>query len=230
MNADKIPDIIIGRLPIYLRALQRLADQGIRNTSSQELGEMIGISAAQIRKDISQFGEFGKQGTGYSIPFLIERLQGILKVNRVWDVIIVGMGDMGHALARYNGFVNRGFNVVMLFDNDPEKVGQKVNGLEVLDANALVDKVKENRIKVAMLTVPASAAQEVANLLVRAGVKAILNYAPIHLTVPKDVHVQHIDPATHLQRMTYICRQHPLQVSREFTLIYCMRRINPWKR
>jgi redox-sensing transcriptional repressor len=203
MNADKIPDIIIGRLPIYLRALQRLADQGIRNTSSQELGEMIGISAAQIRKDISQFGEFGKQGTGYSIPFLIERLQGILKVNRVWDVIIVGMGDMGHALARYNGFVNRGFNVAMLFDNDPEKVGQKVNGLEILDTNTLVDKVKENRIKVAMLTVPASTAQEVANLLVRAGVKAILNYAPIHLTVPKDVHVQHIDPATHLQRMTF---------------------------
>lgn len=203
MNADKIPDIIIGRLPIYLRALQRLAEQGIRNTSSQELGEMIGISAAQIRKDISQFGEFGKQGTGYSIPFLIERLQGILKVNRVWEVIIVGMGDMGHALARYNGFVNRGFNVVMLFDNDPEKVGQRVNGLEVLDTNTLVDKVKENRIKVAMLTVPASAAQEAANLLVKAGVKAILNYAPIHLNVPKDVHVQHIDPATHLQRMTY---------------------------
>jgi redox-sensing transcriptional repressor len=203
MNADKIPDIIIGRLPIYLRALQRLADQGIRNTSSQELGEMIGISAAQIRKDISQFGEFGKQGTGYSIPFLIERLQGILKVNRVWDVIIVGMGDMGHALARYNGFVNRGFNVSMVFDNDPGKVGQKVDDLEILDANALVDKVKENRIKIAMLTVPASAAQEVANLLVKAGVKAILNYAPIHLNVPKDVHVQHIDPATHLQRMTY---------------------------
>lgn len=203
MNADKIPDIIIGRLPIYLRALQRLADQGVRNTSSQELGEMIGISAAQIRKDISQFGEFGKQGTGYSIPFLIERLQGILKVNRVWDVIIVGMGDMGHALARYNGFVNRGFNVVMLFDNDPGKVGQKVNDLEILDANTLVDRVKENRIKVAMLTVPASAAQEVANLLVKAGVKAILNYAPTHLNVPKDVHVQHIDPATHLQRMTY---------------------------
>lgn len=203
MNADKIPDIIIGRLPIYLRALQRLAEQGIRNTSSQELGEMIGISAAQIRKDISQFGEFGKQGTGYSIPFLIERLQGILKVNRVWDVIIVGMGDMGHALARYNGFVNRGFNVVMLFDNDPERVGQRVNGLEVLDTNTLVDKVKENRIKVAMLTVPASAAQEAATLLVKAGVKAILNYAPIHLNVPKDVHVQHIDPATHLQRMTY---------------------------
>lgn len=203
MNADKIPDIIIGRLPIYLRALQRLAEKGVRNTSSQELGEMIGISAAQIRKDISQFGEFGKQGTGYSIPFLIERLQGILKVNRVWDVIIVGMGDMGHALARYNGFVNRGYQVTMLFDNDPAKIGQKVNDLEILGTAAMVEKVRENRIKVAMLTVPASAAQEVAEQLVKAGVKAILNYAPIHLNVPRDVHVQHIDPAIHLQRMTY---------------------------
>ena len=203
MNADKIPDIIIGRLPIYLRALQRLADQGIHNTSSQELGEMIGISAAQIRKDISQFGEFGKQGTGYSIPFLIERLQGILKVNRVWDVIVVGAGDIGHALARYNGFVNRGFQVVMVFDSDPNKVGQKVNDLEILGMDTMVEKVKQNKIKIAMLTVPASAAQTVADQLVKAGVKAILNYAPIHLNVPADVHVQHIDPATHLQRMTY---------------------------
>jgi len=203
MNADKIPDIIIGRLPIYLRALQLLAEQGIHNTSSQELGEMIGISAAQIRKDISQFGEFGKQGTGYSIPFLIERLQSILKVNRVWDVIIVGMGDIGHALARYNGFVNRGFHVTMLFENDPKKIGNKVNGIEIFSTDAMADKIKQNKIKVAMLTVPASAAQEVTDQLVKAGVKAILNYAPIHLSVPKDVHVQHIDPATHLQRMTY---------------------------
>ncbi|MCK6538702.1 MAG: redox-sensing transcriptional repressor Rex [Anaerolineales bacterium] len=203
MNADKIPDIIIGRLPIYLRALQRLSDKGVQNTSSQELGDMIGISAAQIRKDISQFGEFGKQGTGYSIPFLIERLQSILKVNRIWDVIIVGMGDMGHALARYNGFANRGFKVTMLFDNDPKKIGQKVNNLEIFSMDVLSEKIKQNRIKVAMLTVPASAAQEVSNQLVKAGVKAILNYAPTHLNVPPDVRVQHIDPATHLQRMTY---------------------------
>lgn len=203
MNADKIPDIIIGRLPIYLRALQRLSDQGIHNTSSQELGEMIGISAAQIRKDISQFGEFGKQGTGYSIPFLIERLQNILKVNRVWDVIIVGMGDMGHALARYNGFVNRGFHVTMLFDNDPKKVGATLGDLEILSTSTLAERVKQNKIKVAMLTVPASVAQDVTDQLVKAGVKAILNYAPIHLNVPNDVHVQHIDPATHLQRMTF---------------------------
>jgi redox-sensing transcriptional repressor len=203
MNADKIPDIIIGRLPIYLRALQRLAEKGTQTTSSQELGEVIGISAAQIRKDISQFGEFGKQGTGYSIPFLIERLQAILKVNRSWDVIIVGIGDMGHALARYNGFGDRGFQVTMLFDNDPAKIGHTVNNLEVLSMDGMSDKIKQNRIKIAILAVPAFAAQAAANQLVRAGVKAILNYAPTHLNVPNDVHIQHIDPATHLQRMTY---------------------------
>ena len=183
MNADKIPDIIIGRLPVYLRALQRLSDKGIQTTSSQELGEIVGISAAQIRKDISQFGEFGKQGTGYSIPFLIERLRNILKIDRVWDVVIVGMGDIGHALARYNGFINRGFRVVMLFDNDPNKVGQVVNKLEIFSLTSMVEKVKQNKVKVAMLTVPASAAQEVADQLVKAGVKAILNYAPLHLNV-----------------------------------------------
>jgi redox-sensing transcriptional repressor len=203
MNVDRIPDIIIGRLPIYLRALQRLADKGVQTTSSQELGEIIGISAAQIRKDISQFGEFGKQGTGYSIPFLIERLQDILKVNRVWDVIIVGMGDIGHALARYNGFINRGFRVSMLFDNDPAKIGQRVGEFEIQSTAVMAEKIKQHKIRIAMLTVPAAAAQEIADQLVKAGVKAILNYAPITLNVPKDVRVQYIDPATHLQRMTY---------------------------
>ena len=118
MNADKIPDIIIGRLPVYLRALQRMAEKGMKTTSSQELGEHVGISAAQIRKDISQFGEFGKQGTGYSIVFLIDKLREILRVNRMWEVVIVGAGDIGHALARYQGFSNRGFHVSMIFDSD----------------------------------------------------------------------------------------------------------------
>lgn len=203
MNANKIPDIIIGRLPVYLRALQQLSEKGILTTSSQELGEMIGISAAQIRKDISQFGEFGKQGTGYSIPFLIERLRSILKVDRVWDVVIVGMGDIGHALARYNGFKNRGFRISMVFDNDPEKIGQKVGEYEVYDVATLPERIKQHKIKVAMLTVPASSAQELADQLVKAGVKAILNYAPTSLNVPRNVHVQYIDPVTHLQRMTY---------------------------
>lgn len=203
MNADKIPDIIIGRLPVYLRALQRLADKGVLTTSSQELGEMISISAAQIRKDISQFGEFGKQGTGYSIPFLVERLRDILKVDRIWDVAIIGMGDMGHALARYNGFVNRGFHVVMVFDNDPNKVGQKVGEFEIFSTAVMAEKLKQQKIRIAVLTAPASAAQEIADQLVKAGVKAILNYAPISINVPDEVHVQYIDPVTHLQRMTY---------------------------
>lgn len=203
MNTHKIPDIIIGRLPVYLRALQQLSEKGILTTSSQELGEIIGISAAQIRKDISQFGEFGKQGTGYSIPFLIERLRNILKVDRVWEVVIVGMGDIGHALARYNGFANRGFHIHMVFDNDPQKIGQRVGDYEIFDTATLIEKVKQNKIKIAMLTAPASSAQDITDLLVKAGIKAILNYAPISLNVPGGVRVQYIDPVTHLQRMTY---------------------------
>jgi redox-sensing transcriptional repressor len=203
MNSDRIPDIIIGRLPVYLRALQQLAEKGVQTTSSQELGEIIGISAAQIRKDISQFGEFGKQGTGYSIQFLIERLSDILQVDRVWDMVVVGMGDVGHALAHYNGFVNRGFRVLTAFDNDPAKVGQRIGDFEVFDTAGMVEKIKQQKIKIAILAVPAAAAQETADQLVKAGIKAILNYAPISLNVPDDVHVQYIDPVTHLQRMTY---------------------------
>jgi redox-sensing transcriptional repressor len=203
MNPDRIPDIIIGRLPVYLRALQRLAEKGVQNTSSQELGEIIGISAAQIRKDISQFGEFGKQGTGYSIQFLIERLRDILQVDRIWDMAVVGMGDVGHALAHYNGFANRGFRVIAVFDNDRAKIGQKIGDFEVFDTTVMAEKIKQQKIKIAVLAVPASAAQETADQLVKAGIKAILNYAPISLNVPDDVHVQYIDPVTHLQRMTY---------------------------
>lgn len=203
MNARKIPDIIVGRLPVYLRALQRMADMGLKTTSSQELGERVGISAAQIRKDISQFGEFGKQGTGYSIEFLIDKLRSILKVDRIWDVVVVGAGDMGHAVANYQGFVNRGFHIVAIFDNDKQKVGQKIGDFIVEDTDVMAERIKAADVKVAMLTLPASSAQEVADKLVQAGVKAILNYAPITLTVPNHVKVQYIDPSIHLQRMTY---------------------------
>ena len=203
MNADNIPDIIIGRLPIYLRALQRMSEKGMKTTSSQELGEHVGISAAQIRKDISQFGEFGKQGTGYSIPFLMDKLREILKVNRMWDVVLIGVGDIGHALARYQGFANRGFHICMIFDVDNSKVGQKVGDFTIEDASKLVECVRSAKIKIAMVTVPAAEAQDVTDKLVQAGVKAILNYAPTSVNVPSNVHVQYIDPATHLQRMTY---------------------------
>ncbi|MBM3125334.1 MAG: redox-sensing transcriptional repressor Rex [Chloroflexi bacterium] len=203
MYADKIPDIIIGRLPVYLRALQRMSDKGLKTTSSQELGEHVGISAAQIRKDISQFGEFGKQGTGYSIPFLLDKLKEILKVDRIWDVVVVGAGDIGHAVANYQGFKNRGFRITMIFDNDKGKVGNQIGEFTVEDTEGMVERIKSTGVKVAMLTVPAAAAQTAAEKLVQAGVKAILNYAPINLNVPSSVKVQYIDPSTHLQRMTF---------------------------
>lgn len=203
MNADKIPDIIIGRLPVYLRALQRMAEKGMQTTSSQELGERVGISAAQIRKDISQFGEFGKQGTGYHISFLIEKLSEIMKIDRIWDVAVVGAGDVGHALARYQGFINRGFRIVMVFDSDQAKVGRQIGEFVIQGTSEMIETIRKAGVQVAMLSVPAATAQEVTDMLVKAGVKAILNYAPISLTVPDEVRVQHIDPATHLQRMTY---------------------------
>jgi redox-sensing transcriptional repressor len=203
MTEKLIPDIVIGRLPVYLRALQHMKQEGRQVTSSQELGERLGISAAQIRKDLSQFGEFGKQGTGYNIEFLAKQLQEILKVDRVWDVAIVGAGDIGSALASYNGFQERGFRVVMIFDSDPAKAGTQVENFIVEAADNLGEKIRENDIKIVMIAVPAAEAQKVADQLVQAGVQAILNYAPVNLTVPQDVHVQYIDPATHLQRMTY---------------------------
>jgi len=203
MAEKEIPNVIIGRLPVYLRALRHIQAQGQQTTSSQELGEMVGVSAAQIRKDLSQFGEFGKQGTGYNIAFLVDKLREILKVDRVWDVVVVGMGDMGHAIARYQGFANRGFRVVMVFDNNPALIDQKVGEFVIRDAQVMVRAIHEAGIKVAMLTVPASAAQSVANQLVEAGIKAILNYAPISLNVPHGVLLQYIDPSTGLQRMTY---------------------------
>jgi redox-sensing transcriptional repressor len=203
MNKDQIPDIIVSRLPVYLRALRHLKTRGKLTTSSQELGAAVGLSAAQIRKDLSQFGGFGKQGTGYNIEFLIEKLRDILQVKQVWDVAVIGMGDMGHALSRYQGFKDRGFRVAMLFDNDPTKIGTQVGDFIIRDAGEMIPAIRTAGIKLAMLCVPAMQAQEVTDRLVEAGVKAILNYAPINLTVPPGVRVQYLDPSTGLQRMTY---------------------------
>jgi redox-sensing transcriptional repressor len=202
--ADKvIPDIVVGRLPIYLRALQRMLAENRHVTSSQELGERLGISAAQIRKDLSQFGEFGKQGTGYSIDYLADQIRQILKVDRVWDIAVVGAGDIGSAVARYQGFANRGLQVAMIFDNAPGKIGSQIGAFTVQDIAKLESEIKQAGIRVAMIATPSEKAQEVADQLISAGVLAILNYAPINLSVPENVHVQYIDPVIHLQRMTY---------------------------
>jgi len=203
MPASSVPDIVVGRLPLYLRALTQMAASGKEITSSQELGERLGISSAQIRKDLSQFGEFGKQGTGYNIAYLTDQLRRILKVDRIWDVALVGIGDLGRAIAHYAGFVDRGYRVVAVFDSDPEKIGTPVGQLTVEDTRRIVDVVRARRIAVAMLAVPRDAAQEVTDRLVEAGIHAILCYAPTSVQVPKGVHVQYIDPVLHMQRMTY---------------------------
>ena len=199
----EIPDIVIGRLPVYLRTLRMLASEGREVTSSKELGVRLGISSAQIRKDLSHFGEFGKQGTGYNIPYLCRQLEKILKVDRIWPVILVGAGSLGNAIANYAGFESRGFRVVAVFDNDASKVGQCIGQLKVEDFATIERRVQETKAKIAVIAVPMQAAQKVADALVEAGIASILCYAPITLNVPAYVHVEYIDPVIHFQHMTY---------------------------
>ena len=198
-----VPDIVVGRLPIYLRALVHLASEGQRIVASQDLAERLGMSSAQIRKDLSHFGEFGKQGMGYDVAYLREQLRSILKVDQVWDMALVGAGDLGHALAQYRGFEGRGFRITCVFDNNPQKIGRHLGQFVIWDAAELPEKLPEMGIPIGIVAVPASAAQGVVDLMVEGGVRAILNYAPITVLAPAAVRVQYIDPVTHLQRMTY---------------------------
>lgn len=203
MAVSSVPDIVVGRLPLYLRALTEMVDEDKEITSSQELGGRLGISSAQIRKDLSQFGEFGKQGTGYNIAYLADQLRRILKVDRKWEVALIGAGDLGRAVANYAGFTNRGFRIWAVYDSDPAKIGQRIAEFTIRDAAGLETDLREHGVQLAMLTVPAAAAQSVANRLVDSGIQAILCYAPTSILVPEEVHVQYIDPVVHLQRMTY---------------------------
>jgi redox-sensing transcriptional repressor len=198
-----VPDIVIGRLPVYLRALTHLLEEGLKVTSSKELAGRLGISSAQIRKDLSHFGEFGKQGMGYDIAHLHDQLRRILHVETVWDMALVGAGDLGHAISHYGGFEERGFRVACVFDNNPQKIGRYLGKFEICDVATLPQKVQQEGLKIGIVAVPATAAQSVVNQMVEAGIKAILNYSSITVTAPPDVHVQHIDPVIHLQRMTY---------------------------
>ena len=203
MTADQVPAIVIGRLPLYLRALTQLDQEGQRVTSSQELSERLGFSSAQIRKDLSYFGEFGKQGTGYEIAHLQTQLKSILKVQKVWEMVLVGAGDLGRAIANYNGFEARGFRIGAIFDIDSQKIGSTVGRHKIQPLEELKDTIKSKRIQVAIIAVPAAAAQQTASLLVDAGIRAILNYAPTKLSTPPKVKVYDIDPVAGLQSMTY---------------------------
>ncbi len=198
-----IPEIVIRRLPLYVRALQWLTQEGVLVISSHDLGALLGITPAQIRKDLSYFGEFGKQGMGYDVNFLHSQLRHILGVEKEWLAALVGIGNLGHAIARYGGFARRGFKIAALFDNDPRKIGQQVGELEILGMDDLPMVVRGLRIQLAIVAVPAAVAQEVVDQLIAAGVRGILNYAPTNLRVPKGVRVHYIDPVVMLQGMTY---------------------------
>ena len=202
-SAPNVPEVVIQRLPLYVRALPQFAGSGDDVISSEQLGQRLQMTPAQIRKDLSYFGRFGKQGRGYSVASLEQRLRSILGLNRAWNTMVIGMGRLGRAVVSYPGFAPEGFNIVAAFDADDSIVGETVSGLDIQSISDLAKTVKEKDIKIGIVTVPIEHAQEVIDTLVDAGIKSILNYAPLSPKVPEGVTVRGIDPVLSLQSMTY---------------------------
>ena len=202
-SGDQIPDIVIRRLPIYVRTLKALQDRDVTSVSSEELAELIGVTAAQIRRDLSYFGKFGKQGKGYDTAFLATAIGSILRLDRQWPVALVGLGHLGRAIANYRGFTPSSFTIVSLFDRNPRHIGGAANNMTIPPTSALVASLRRDNIKIGIIATPKIHAQETAELLVEGGVEAILNYAPVILKVPDYVTVREIDPVGALQSITY---------------------------
>ena len=199
----EIPPVVIDRLPVYARALSALERQGREVVSSQELGSRLGVTPAQIRKDLSYFGRFGKQGRGYNVRKLLDELHRILGLDRHWRMALVGVGKLGRAILGYEGFTPQGFRIVEAFDVNPSRVGERISNLTVKDVNVLERVLSENPVDVGVVAVPAEIAQDVIDALIRCGVRAILNYAPIAARVPPGIQVKRIEPVLALQSMTY---------------------------
>ena len=203
MKHDVIPDVVIRRLPVYVRTLRQMLTENITTVSSDELGMRVGVSAAQIRRDLSYFGRFGKQGKGYDVGRLEAAVTRILHLDRQWDAALVGFGHLGQAIAQYHGFEQNSFRISTIFARNPDHVGQQVNGVVVLDQRSITRVVREMGVLIGVIAVPAAAAQTVADQLIEGGVRAILNYAPVILRVPDDVWIREIDPTSALQSLTY---------------------------
>lgn len=199
----EIPPVVIDRLPLYARALASLESQGREVVSSQELGHHLSVTPAQIRKDLSYFGRFGKQGRGYNVRKLLEELRRILGLNRQWRMALVGTGRLGRAILGYEGFGPQGFNIVEAFDSDPATIGSDLGRLTVHSTADIEAVLGRNPVDVGIVAVPAETAQDVIDRLVKCGVRAILNYAPIAAHVPRGVQIKRIDPVLSLQGMTY---------------------------
>ncbi len=202
-SSHEVPQVVIERLPQYLRALSRFLEEGTTVISSQQLGARLQVTPAQIRKDLSYFGRFGKQGRGYTILFLVEQLRHILGLDQTWKVAVVGVGRLGRAIISYPGFAPEGFHVVCAFDTDPALVGKLTDGLTVQAMSQMAAVLRREDVKIAIVAVPAAHAQGVVDQLVTCGIKSILCYAPVATQRPSDVHISYIDPVLALQSMTY---------------------------
>jgi redox-sensing transcriptional repressor len=206
---QSVPDVVIQRLPMYAHILRALKEVGVESIGSRELGAMLRTTPAQIRKDLSYFGKFGKQGMGYNVAQLLDEVNGVLGLGRQWSLALVGTGRLGRALMEHKGFVDEDFRLTAVFDKSPRRIGRNLGGLAIQDVAELEQTVTERGIQIGIVAVPPGEAQRVIDALVRAGVRAILNYAPIVARVPRGVQLRQITPLHALQSMTYYLKPEP---------------------
>jgi len=199
----KVPQATVMRLSLYSRFLEQVAEKGVVTISSVEIAEALGVNPAQVRKDLAYFGEFGTRGVGYNVKELSQHIRKILGLHQVWPVVLIGAGKLGSALALYQGFHKRGFQIVGVFDNDSRKIGQKLGHLKVLPLDQLAQVVEKEGSQIGIIAVPADAAQQVAEKLVGVGIKAILNFSPCVLNVGEEVVVQNVDFSVSLEALTF---------------------------
>ena len=198
-----IPEATVGRLPLYLRALVEIAAQGRATASSDDLAEAAGVTSAKVRKDLSHLGSYGTRGVGYDVAYLIHQIRRELGLTQHWGIVIVGIGNLGHALANYRGFAERGFRVAALVDADPAKTGERIGDLEIRPLDELPALVQANDIAIGLIATPAGAVQEVADRMVDAGIRSVLNFAPAVVAVPEGVTVRKVDLAIELQILAF---------------------------
>lgn len=204
MSEKKIPKSAASRLSLYLREIARLGKEGKDNVSSIELGDLTGLTDAQVRKDLSYFGQFGTSGSGYEIPKLKKILRDLLGKDNVWQIVLVGVGNIGSALLRYPGFKSQGFILKEAFDIDPKKIGKHYGDIVIKDVKNIKDIEKDKSLKIAIIAVPAESAQNVADMLIKCGVRCILNFAPVVLRVNNGVTVRNIDLSSELENFSFI--------------------------
>ncbi len=207
MKKKNIPSVTINRLSIYHRCLEKILEtqneEDLKIISSFKIAEMTGINSAQIRKDLAYFGEFGKRGLGYPVIDLSRELKKILGLDKKWSVIIAGAGNLGKALVKYKGFQKRGFIIKGIFDNNPSKIGKKLGHIFIYDIKEIEKFIQAENINIGILVIPADSAQEVADKMVAGGIKAILNFAPIHIVLPPEIKIHNVDLSIEFEGLTY---------------------------